>query len=163
VGCQYKGSISKSPNGIYFVDSINRTLYLLGLNSQLSDLCTVGGMKSWGLANLDRSWWSYYDINSQEILFANNIEALAYSDAYGRFNAFLGYGGIRWNFRINDRTVQICPTNFTQVISTTSPTVNSNKRIPKETKSLGNVYNSFWKKNSIDTTRFFDNHSPIEI
>lgn len=163
VGCQYKGSISKSPNGIYFVDSINRTLYLLGLNSQLSDLCTVGGMKSWGLANLDRSWWSYYDINSQEILFANNIEALAYSDAYGRFNAFLGYGGIRWNFRINDRTVQICPANFTQVISTTSPTVNSNKRIPKETKSLGNTYNSFWKKNSIDTTRFFDNHSPIEI
>lgn len=163
IGCQYKGSISKSPSGIYFVDSINRTLYLLGLNAEIKDLCTIGGMKSWGLANLDRKWWSYYDINSQEVLFANDVEALAYSDSYQRFNAFLGYGGIRWNFRTNDRTVQICPANFTQVISTAAPNINSSVRRADITRDLENVTNTFWKKNSINDTKFFGNNSPIEI
>lgn len=163
IGCQYRGSISKSPNGIYFVDSINKSLYQLGADSKLTDLCTVGGMKSWGLANLDNTWWSYYDINSQEVLFSNDVETLAFSDAYGKFNSFVGYGGIRWNFRANDSTIQICPVNFTQVIATTSPTLFSSKRTPAVTSKLNNLANTFWKKNSIDETKFFDNYSPVEI
>lgn len=163
IGCQYRGSVSKSPNGIYFVDSINKSLYQLGTDYKLTDLCTVGGMKSWGLANLDNTWWSYYDINSQEVLFSNDVETLAFSDAYRKFNSFVGYGGIRWNFRVNDSTIQICPVNFTQVIATTSPTLFSSKRTPAVTSKLNNPANTFWKKNSIDETKFFGNYSPIEI
>lgn len=163
IGCQYRGSISKSPNGIYFIDSINKSLYQLGADAKITDLCTTGGMKSWGLANLDENWWSYYDINSQEILFSNNVESLAFSDAYGKFNAFVGYGGIRWNFRANDYTVQICPMNFKQVIASTSPTLSSSERVPAITAELGNASVTFWKKNSIEETKFFGNYSPIEI
>lgn len=163
IGCQYKGAISKSSSGIYFVDGINKSLYKLGVDNKITDLCTAGGMKSWGLANLDSNWWSYYDINSQEILFSNDIETLAFSDSYGKFNSFVGYGGIRWNFRANDYTIQICPINFKQVLATGTETLFSNKRIPISIVNLNNDEITFWKKNSIDETKFFENYSPIEI
>lgn len=163
VGCQYKGSIAKTPNGIYFVDNINKSFYILNKKLEITDLCTTGGMRSWGLSNLDELWWSYYDSTSQEVVLSNNVESLAYSDSFTKFNSFLGYGGIRWNFRAGDNMIQICPENFKQVISTTTRTLFSNKRLPAVTKQHIESYNTFWKKNSIEETKFFDNYSPIEI
>lgn len=163
VGCQEMKTIAKSPSGIYFIDEINKTIYLLGINGQVSDICTVGGMKSWAWANIDNNWWSYYDVNTQEVLFTNEVEALAYSDAVKIFNSFLGYGNIRWNFRIGDKMCQICPPNFNQVISSTSPTLHSSLRIQDETYQHVKAINTFWKKNSQDSTRIFGNYSPIEI
>ena len=79
-------------------------------------------MKSWAWANINNNWWSYYDVNTQEVLFTNEVEALAFSDTAKIFSSFLGYGNIRWNFEIGDNMCQICPPNFKQVISSTSPT-----------------------------------------
>jgi hypothetical protein len=37
-------------------------------------------MKSWALNNLNKDWWSYYDVYSQEVLFANGESCIAYND-----------------------------------------------------------------------------------
>ena len=193
VGCQYKGAIASSPNGLYFVDNLNKSLYELTLDSKLTDLCTAYGMKSWGLANLDDKWWTYYDHSSQEVLFTNSVEALAFNDLYNRFSAFLGYGGIRWNFRAADSIIQILPPGSTLSLETETKefthfknfeyTSSSGSRSLSRSLSTGvsssvRAYNkdmtstsqatvlpsnTFWKKNSIDETKFFGYNSPIEI
>lgn len=163
IGCQDKKTIAKSPSGIYFIDNINKSIYLLGVNGQAVDICTNGGMKSWSLANIDDNWWSYYDTNTQELVFTNEVESLAYNDVYKMFSSFLGYGNVRWNFRIKDKMCQVCPPGFTQVISSTSTTLTNSLRIVDTTKKHTDMTNTFWKKNSIEATKFFGNYSPIEI
>lgn len=163
IGCQDKRTIAKGQSGAYFIDNINKSIYLLASNGQIADLCTTGGMKSWALANIDDNWWSYYDINSQEIIFANEVEALAFSDSMKKFNAFLGYGNIRWNFRIADKMCQICTPFLKQVLSSSTEYLSSSERRISSYVEHDNVVNTFWKKNSIDATKFFDNYSPVEI
>lgn len=163
IGCQDKRTIAKGQSGAYFIDNINKSIYLLASNGQIADLCTTGGMKSWALANIDDNWWSYYDINSQEIIFANEVEALAFSDSMKKFNAFLGYGNIRWNFRIADKMCQICTPFLKQVLSSSTEYLSSSERRVSSYVEHDNVVNTFWKKNSIDATKFFDNYSPVEI
>lgn len=162
IGCQDQKTIAKSPSGVYFIDNINKSLFLLG-NNGLADLSVTGGMKSWALANIDDNWWTYYDVNTQEVLFTNEIEALAYSDSMKKFNAFLGYGNVRWNFRISDKMCQICTPQLRQVISTTTRYLSSSERLEDKYVIHDNVVNTFWKKNSIDATKFFGNYSPVEI
>lgn len=120
-------------------------------------------MKSWALANIDDNWWSYYDINSQEVLFTNEVETLAFNDAQKKFSAFLGYGNVRWNFRAAEKTIQVTPPLFNQVISTTTRFLSSSERLIDRIQKHNNAVNLFWKKNSIDATKFFNNYSPIEI
>lgn len=178
IGCQYYGSVAKSPEGIFFIDSINKSIYLLQNTKQIVDLCTVNGMKSWGLANLDSNWWSYYDNNSQEVLFTNDVESLAFNVPYMKFSSFLGYGKIRWNFRIDNITIQVCPPNLQYVVSSTTRTLWDSTRIPSKIVSLVPenpqnledsdprkifLKNSFWKKNSQDATNFFRQDCPIEV
>ena len=162
IGCQDQKTIAKSPSGVYFIDNINKSLFILG-NNGLADLSVTGGMKSWALANIDDNWWTYYDVNTQEVLFTNEIEALAYSDSMKKFNAFLGYGNVRWNFRISDKMCQICTPQLRQVISTTTRYLSSSERLEDKYVIHDNVVNTFWKKNSIDATKFFGNYSPVEI
>jgi hypothetical protein len=163
IGCQEMKTIAKSPSGIYFIDGINKSIYHIDTSGQISDICTLGGMKSWAWANINNNWWSYYDVNTQEVLFTNEVEALAFSDTAKIFSSFLGYGNIRWNFGIGDNMCQICPPNFKQVISSTSPTLHNSLRIQDETYQHVKAVNTFWKKNSQDSTKIFGRYSPIEI
>lgn len=136
IGCQNPQAISQTPSGLYFVDGLNKSIYVLGSNGALVDLCSTQGMKSWSLASLDENWWCYYDIYSQEVLFANGNSCIAYSDAWKRFQCFLNYEKVKYAPTFNGRTYPI--------------------------QFKGNEA-ALWLKNSVQSPTFFGVTYPVEV
>lgn len=111
VGCSNKHSVVATPTGIYFMDSINKSIYLF--NGQLNNLSTSAGFNAWAKQNIPSSttvWTpfafknfiSYYDQLNQEILFINDMEALAYSEKFNCFTSFYDYGNIPYFCNLDD-------------------------------------------------------------
>lgn len=102
VGCQDKFAMVTTPNGIYFVDSITKSLYLF--NGQLTDLSATNGMSVWARENCNAEEWSfresgmrvYYDQRLRDVYFVPgklNSLALCYSEVLGQFMSTYDYGG----------------------------------------------------------------------
>ena len=109
VGCSNKWSIENTPNGIYFMDSNEKSIYLF--NGQLSNLSVSGGFNSWAKKSIPSSikkWTpipenneaasgfdnfvSYYDKMNQDVLFINSEKALAWNEKFNVFTSFYSYG-----------------------------------------------------------------------
>ena len=136
IGCQRYNAITNTPNGIYFIDGINKTGYMIGLNLQISDIYATYGMKTWALKNLTSDWWCYYDKYTQEVIFASNKLSLAFDDVHRRFQCFLNYEGIKHHANLNARTYLF--------------------------QNQG-TYMYTWKKNAIDYTRIFGDDKIIAM
>lgn len=102
VGCSNKWSIVQSPQGIYFMDSNNKGIYLF--NGQLNNLSSAGGMNTWSKENIPSSeviwsptdafpaFVSYYDRQNNDVMFINKDTSLHYSERVGAFTSFYDYG-----------------------------------------------------------------------
>ena len=102
VGCQDKFAMVTTPNGIYFVDTITKALYLF--NGQLTDLSANNGMSIWAKENCTTDKWEFgnsgmrlcYDPRLRDVYFIpgnkNNL-ALCYSESLGQFTSTYDYGG----------------------------------------------------------------------
>ena len=110
VGCQNKWSMVTTPQGIYFMDSNEKSIYLF--NGQLNNISDKGGMNSWCKQHIPSpeiqwepqsfgvellgdtgSFVSYYDRKNQDVLFINKDEALVWNEKMGTFTSFYDYGG----------------------------------------------------------------------
>lgn len=102
VGCQDKFSMVTTPNGIYFVDAIAKTLYLF--NGQLTDLSSANGMSIWAREDCPSTKWEFgnsgmrlfYDPKLRDVYFVpggGDKLALCYSEALGGFTSTYDYGG----------------------------------------------------------------------
>lgn len=116
IGCINKWSMVTTPMGIYFIDSIGKSIYLF--NGQLTNISASHGFNSWCNVNiptpkLKSSIWpgewlvwtpkkelysdentefvGYYDKNNQDVLFINNHIALAWSEKIQAFTSFYNY------------------------------------------------------------------------
>lgn len=138
VGCQDERAITSTPYGLYFIDSINKSFYRLGADNSMVDLCSNGGMKSWGLSNLDASWKCWYDIYSKEVVLVSPTNSLIYSDVFNIFQCFASYEGIEYTFPLNGITYLMKEDAVQQ-------------------------YSTIWQRNAIDSSIFFDEIKPIEI
>lgn len=110
VGCNNKNSICETPRGLYFVDSLNKGIYLFDGN--LKNLSDSLGLRSWvnsqdGLPGV----YTLYDSDTQDVLFSGNLYCLAYSERLQQFTSFYQYQGIdniinlnnsSYTFRWND-------------------------------------------------------------
>ena len=140
IGCQDENSIATAPSGLYFIDSINKSLYRLGIDASVQDLCILGGMKSWGLSAIDNTWKCWYDSYSQEIILTNPSTSLLYSDIFNRFQCFASYNGIHRVLSLHGTTYMF-----------------------KKTKTSQSIYYNLWKKNATNGPIFFSVKRPIEI
>ena len=140
IGCQDEKAIATAPSGLYFIDSINKSLYKLGIDASVQDLCILGGMKSWGLNNLDSTWKCWYDSYSQEVVLANPNISLLYSDVFNRFQCFASYKDVYKTLSLHGRTYLFKKTQINQ-----------------------SIYYNLWKKNAINSSKFFTIEYPIEI
>ena len=138
IGCQDERAIASTPYGLYFIDSINKSFYRLGVDNSMVDLCVNGGMKSWGLSNLNASWKCWYDMYSKEVVLVSPTNSLIYSDVFNIFQCFASYEGIEHTFSLNGITYLL-----------------------KE--DTAQHRNSVWQRNAIDSSIFFDEIKPIEI
>lgn len=102
VGCQDKWNIVTTPNGLYFVDYFNKSIYKF--NGQLEDISTPNGFRSWCYENLSptANILGYYDVKNKEVMYYigdtrfmldNNIypDWLGFSELTNAFSSFYTY------------------------------------------------------------------------
>ena len=140
IGCQDENAIATAPSGLYFIDSINKSLYKLGIDASMQDLCVLGGMKSWGLSTLDNTWKCWYDSYSQEVFLTNPDTSLLYSDVFNRFQCFASYKDIHRVLSLRGRTYLF-----------------------KKTQTNQSTYYNLWKKNVVNSPIFFGIKYPVEV
>lgn len=109
IGCSNKWSMVQTPNGIYFMDSNDKSIYLF--NGQLQNMSSALGFNSWAkneIPAMDVKWnpvnfgaetaddkstfMACFDKKNQDVLFINNDKALAYSEKLNGFTSFYDYG-----------------------------------------------------------------------
>ena len=116
IGCSNKWSMVTTPNGIYFMDSNDKNIYLF--NGQLSNVSGSMGFNSWAKQNIpaaSEKWnpetfstfTSFYDRLNQDVLFVNSEIALAYSERLGAFTSFYNYGDAPFFVNLDDTGIWI--------------------------------------------------------
>ena len=116
VGCSNKWSIVQTPQGLYFMDSNNKNIYLF--NGQLANLSASGGMNSWSKENIPSygSLWdpigfqnfvSYYDRQNNDVMFINRDTCLDYSERVGAFTSFYDYGDTPYFCNLDDTGIWV--------------------------------------------------------
>lgn len=111
IGCTDKASIAQSPNGLYFIDSYSKALYLF--NGQLKNI-SADSMNSWMHRHISiKDRWRpddfgesnailAYDALNHDILLMDKEICLAYSELIGAFTSFYDYGNIPYLVNYED-------------------------------------------------------------
>lgn len=100
LGCQDKWNIVTSPQGLYFVDYYNKSIYKF--NGQIEDLSTANGFRGWCDKNItsNSSIVGYYDKRNKEVIFYSdtfekindiNTKWLGFSELTNAFSSFYTY------------------------------------------------------------------------
>lgn len=99
IGCSNKWSIGTSPNGLYFVDSINKDIYLF--DGTLHNISDKFGFHSWTATNFkENKLWNpkdfdacitHYEPINGDVFFILKNSCLAYSEPLGYFSSFYDY------------------------------------------------------------------------
>jgi hypothetical protein len=119
IGCSNKWSIANTPMGIYFMDSIGKSIYLF--NGQLTPLSFQGGFNTWTKQNIPsasiqwnptfseghNNFVTYYDKMNQDVLFINNETCLAYSERVGAFTSFYNYEDTPYFCNLDDTGIWV--------------------------------------------------------
>lgn len=110
-GCKNKWSIVESPDGLYFIDSYNKAINILG-----------NGIKSLSMVNLFQDWiekheigniWSseykngkafksFYDPIHKDVYFANGEDCLCYNELLEQFVSFYDYEKLEHMVMLNN-------------------------------------------------------------
>ena len=92
-GCINKWTISDTPSGLYFIDSISNHLYHIGEGIQ--DITTIHNMTSW-FNDIDNNVIvrTLHDNINNDLYIITEKEALCYSEILGQFTSFMDYNGI---------------------------------------------------------------------
>lgn len=177
VGCNDKFSVAKSPNGIYFVDSIGKTLYILADN-QLTNLSDTHGFGYW-FSQQDTStlWnsgciavrnspqirpnstWPYgcdgikleYDFNNNDLYIMTKNDVLCYSELLGQFISFMDYKGATTLFNI---------TNTFHALVNVIPSSNGGDRYMKLWNMFDGEYNKLLGRYTESSITFVSNLEP---
>lgn len=160
IGCQNVHAIAETPSGIFFIDSMLKTMYFLAPNLEMKDL-SIQGLKAWSKKNLDINWQVKYDEIAEEVLFINDKEALVYNIAYQKFSSFLGYGNIKHWFRLGPYTCQVKPLNYVQVMDIEQITGIDSAMFSANT-TIDNK-SSIWFRNTQEACSLFGNKAPQTI
>lgn len=100
VGCSNKWSIVSTPMGIYFIDSNEKSIYLL--SDKITNISGSMGFNSWCKQTIPtasvkwtteerNSFRSAYDRINQDVYFINKDNCLAFSEKVNAFTSFYSY------------------------------------------------------------------------
>lgn len=107
IGCQQQKTIATTEDAIFFIDSINKSIYAMAENGTCIDIGHERGMYSWEKNNIHDNWWTYYDYYLKEVLFTSPEICIGYNTKLNYFTSFLSYENTRWNFKAGSRTISI--------------------------------------------------------
>lgn len=118
IGCKNKWSICETPYGLYFIDSINKGIYIF--NGEIKDLTTTLGFSSWAKKSIDDTIWNpytfngfvtYYDPINKDVLFTSKDQCLAYSEIIGQFTSFYSYEKTPYITKLGNKVLSILSSN----------------------------------------------------
>lgn len=123
-GCQNKWSIAETPNGLYFIDDITKTISLFN-GQNIVSLTDTKQMYSWinkcsrvGIWDIEMSSFedspirTLYDKINGDVYFTTYREALAFNEKLGAFSSLYDYGGVTFMFTNKDNTYQVKDNNI---------------------------------------------------
>lgn len=108
VGTYNKWSIALANNSLYFVSSVDSSIYRIS-NEGLEDLDSKCGMTSWINSqdtttiynpSTDKGFRTIYDPTRGDVYFINNEAALLYSEKLQQFESFISLEGTGFGFNI---------------------------------------------------------------
>ena len=119
IGCSNKWAMTTTPNGIYFIDSHDKGIYLF--NGQLNNLSNTYGFNSWCKQNITGNGWTpdefgdfmaVYDKQNQDVLFINHDDCLAFSEKIGVFTSFYDYNNTSYLCNLDGTGIWIKNTDY---------------------------------------------------
>lgn len=114
-GCINKWSITETPNSIYFMDDLNKSIMAFN-GQQFVDLTQTKSMYSWVNSHISSNSWNptnnnsirvLYDKLTKDIYFTSNTEALAFNEKLGNFSSIYNYGNVSFLFTLENSSYQI--------------------------------------------------------
>ena len=102
IGTMNKWSIKSTPNGLYFIDDFNKSLFWFNGESaqSLSDakgfrtfISKESGNREWMPEDFN-NFITHYDSANRDLYFINKNKALCYSESLGEFTSFYDYESI---------------------------------------------------------------------
>ena len=101
IGCTNKWSICVTPTGMYFIDSINKKVYLWSDNG-MTNMSEQFGFTSWFNSRISKvvedwnpidcnDFVTQYDRTVGDVYFVNASKCLAFNESLGQFSSFYDY------------------------------------------------------------------------
>lgn len=119
-GCKNKWSITETPSGLYFIDSYNKSIMVLGQGiksiSQLNlfedwiEQCEQGNI--WNPNRTIPAFKSFYDPIRQEVYFVNGDYCLCYNELLQQFTSFYDYESLNYMFLVDNHIYGINKNNL---------------------------------------------------
>lgn len=118
IGCLNKYSICNTPSTMYFIDSIEKHLYMLGEQLANSDITDAKNMTLWFKKLTNAKWKAnnfttkvQYDQNMQDLYITSSEESLYFSEKFGEFISKLSYHAIPAMFNVKQNNFYILKQN----------------------------------------------------
>lgn len=118
IGCTNKWSMCETPYGIYFIDDLNKGIYLF--NGKVENISSKFGFDSWIKKKSNTNIWNpnnfsnfvtYYDKVNKDVLFIDSEDCLAFSETLGQFSSFYSYEGTPYLANIKDKVLTLGKNN----------------------------------------------------
>jgi len=99
VGCSNKFSIVTTKNGLYFIDSINKSINKL--SEGIEDLSLTKGFKSWSTNNISSQFIAHSDNVNNDIYISSPTTCLGFSEIIDYFTSFYDYEDVPFMFNFD--------------------------------------------------------------
>jgi hypothetical protein len=114
IGCQNKWSISKSKNGLFWIDDSRQEL--LSYGEGIKSLSTINGFDAFMIKSLPSTFetWNprdfnnfitYYDKLSNDIYYINKDNCLAWNEQTGTFTSFYNYERVPYMVNVGQHSL----------------------------------------------------------
>lgn len=105
IGCSNKDTIQITPNGVYFMDSNSKDLYLFG--NGMNSLTKAKGFNNYLYDKDISKYKTFYDKKLKDVYFIDDTECLDFNEQLNEFEGFYDYEGTDYMFNYNDSFIGI--------------------------------------------------------
>lgn len=105
IGCSNKRTIKVTPNGVYFMDSQSKDLYLMA--DGIQSLSKMKGFNNWFYKKDFSEFRTFYDKKNKDVYFVDKTHCLAFNETLGEFTGFYSYEATDFMFNLEDHFVAV--------------------------------------------------------
>ena len=105
IGCSNKNTIQITSNGVYFMDSNSKDLYLFG--NGMNSLTKAKGFNNYLYDKDISKYKTFYDKKLKDVYFIDDTECLDFNEQLNEFEGFYDYEGTDYMFNYNDSFIGI--------------------------------------------------------